>query len=233
MKRRINKIKNKILVQGGTDNELKDYEIRLNPDMSLSERVNGEVVSAGEQGGANLAVQYGLTNADIIITEYTDKNGMSAPPSMSSFLNEEIRKVEYKLTNTIEKIRVAQPGDTIATPGSENPPITIMLNYNWGEGDSFIAKVEEGEEYTLTATAKKSNNEQCGTFTFVYKNIGQGAFVVEQYYEAFDPEDITSPNDLYQVESYDNMIKFPINDGTGSYLSIRFQHNQWHKILWT
>lgn len=51
MKKRINTIKDKILVQGGTDNELKNHEIRLNSDFSLSERVNGSVRRLGVGGG--------------------------------------------------------------------------------------------------------------------------------------------------------------------------------------
>lgn len=47
MKKRIHTIDGKILVQGGTDNELKSNEIRVNADKTLTERVNGEVVSAG------------------------------------------------------------------------------------------------------------------------------------------------------------------------------------------
>lgn len=47
MKKRINTIKDKILVQGGTDNELKNHEIRLNSDFSFSERVGGKVVNVG------------------------------------------------------------------------------------------------------------------------------------------------------------------------------------------
>lgn len=47
MKKRINTIDGKILVQGGTDNELKSNEIRVNADKTLTERVNGEVVTIG------------------------------------------------------------------------------------------------------------------------------------------------------------------------------------------
>lgn len=47
MKKRINTIDGKILVQGGTDNELKSNEIRVNADKSLTERVNGEIVNVG------------------------------------------------------------------------------------------------------------------------------------------------------------------------------------------
>ena len=47
MKKRITTIDGKILVQGGTDNELKSNEIRVNADKTLTERVNGEVVTIG------------------------------------------------------------------------------------------------------------------------------------------------------------------------------------------
>jgi hypothetical protein len=54
MKKRINTIDGKILVQGGTDNELKSNEIRVNADKSLTERVNGEIVNVGGSGGGGL-----------------------------------------------------------------------------------------------------------------------------------------------------------------------------------
>jgi hypothetical protein len=54
MKKRINTIDGKILVQGGTDNELKSNEIRVNADKSLTERVNGEIVNVGGSGGAKI-----------------------------------------------------------------------------------------------------------------------------------------------------------------------------------
>ena len=50
MKKRINTIDGKILVQGGTDNELKSNEIRVNADKTLTERVDGKIVSAGGSG---------------------------------------------------------------------------------------------------------------------------------------------------------------------------------------
>lgn len=52
MKKRINTIDGKILVQGGTDNELKSNEIRVNADKTLTERVDGKIVSAGGGSGA-------------------------------------------------------------------------------------------------------------------------------------------------------------------------------------
>lgn len=54
MKKRINTIDGKILVQGGTDNELKSNEIRINADKSLTERVNGEIVNVGGGSGGGL-----------------------------------------------------------------------------------------------------------------------------------------------------------------------------------
>lgn len=54
MKKRINTIDGKILVQGGTDNELKSNEIRVNADKTLTERVNGEVVNVGGSTGGGL-----------------------------------------------------------------------------------------------------------------------------------------------------------------------------------
>lgn len=54
MKKRINTIDGKILVQGGTDNELKSNEIRVNADKSLTERVNGEIVNVGGSTGGGI-----------------------------------------------------------------------------------------------------------------------------------------------------------------------------------
>ena len=54
MKKRINTIDGKILVQGGTDNELKSNEIIVNADKTLTERVNGEVVNVGGGSGGGL-----------------------------------------------------------------------------------------------------------------------------------------------------------------------------------
>lgn len=57
MKKRIHTIDGKILVQGGTDNELKSNEIRVNADKSLTERVDGKVVSVGGSGtGGNVKI---------------------------------------------------------------------------------------------------------------------------------------------------------------------------------
>lgn len=52
MKKRIYTIDGKILVQGGTDNELKSNEIRINADKSMTERVNGEIVNVGGSSGS-------------------------------------------------------------------------------------------------------------------------------------------------------------------------------------
>lgn len=56
MKKRINTIDGKILVQGGTDNELKSNEIRVNADKTLTERVDGKIVSAGGGSGAGAKI---------------------------------------------------------------------------------------------------------------------------------------------------------------------------------
>ena len=53
MKKRINTIDGKILVQGGTDNELKSNEIRVNADKTLTERVDGKIVSVGGSGATD------------------------------------------------------------------------------------------------------------------------------------------------------------------------------------
>lgn len=55
MKKRINTIDGKILVQGGTDNELKSNEIRVNADKTLTERVDGKIVSVGSGSGSGVA----------------------------------------------------------------------------------------------------------------------------------------------------------------------------------
>ena len=62
MKKRINTIDGKILVQGGTDNELKSNEIRVNADKTLTERVDGKIVSAGGGSGSDGAKIVPLTN---------------------------------------------------------------------------------------------------------------------------------------------------------------------------
>lgn len=49
MKKRINTIKNKVLVQGGTNDELKEHEIRLNSDLSFTERINGKIVDSSSK----------------------------------------------------------------------------------------------------------------------------------------------------------------------------------------
>ena len=50
MKKRINTIKGKYIVQGGDDNTLKDNEIRINSDLTMTERVNGEIVNTSSSG---------------------------------------------------------------------------------------------------------------------------------------------------------------------------------------
>lgn len=96
MKKRINTIDGKILVQGGTDNELKSNEIRVNADKTLTERVDGKIVSAGGSGsgGAKIvplidqcrvtAVDYsGDPNADGNTT-LPDENGVFTTPAIET-----------------------------------------------------------------------------------------------------------------------------------------------------
>lgn len=88
MKKRINTIDGKILVQGGTDNELKSNEIRVNADKSLTERVNGEIVNVG---GGSTGGGLRLVTADDVTLELED--GMSGqktpiPFSTSIFLEQ-------------------------------------------------------------------------------------------------------------------------------------------------
>lgn len=85
MKKRINTIDGKILVQGGTDNELKSNEIRVNADKTLTERVDGKIVSAGGGSGGSLRpataddvlLMYGVEGPNGDVVEFS--NTISIP----------------------------------------------------------------------------------------------------------------------------------------------------------
>ena len=81
MKKRINTIDGKILVQGGTDNELKSNEIRVNADKSLTERVDGKIVSAGGSGSGgglrpatadDVLLMYGVEGPNGDVVEFSN-----------------------------------------------------------------------------------------------------------------------------------------------------------------
>lgn len=82
MKKRINTIDGKILVQGGTDNELKSNEIRVNADKSLTERVNGEIVNVGGGSGG------GLRPATADDIEVSMEKGMEGSSIIEDWANE-------------------------------------------------------------------------------------------------------------------------------------------------
>lgn len=77
MKKRINTIDGKILVQGGTDNELKSNEIRVNADKTLTERVNGEIVNVG--GGSTGGGLRPVTADDVTLELADGMSGQVTP----------------------------------------------------------------------------------------------------------------------------------------------------------
>ena len=96
MKKRIYTIDGKILVQGGTDNELKSNEIRVNADKTLTERVDGKVVSVGGSTGGGLRP----VTADDVTLELEDGQSRQITPipfATSIFLEQRQNlKVRYE-----------------------------------------------------------------------------------------------------------------------------------------
>ena len=107
MKKRINTIDGKILVQGGTDNELKSNEIRVNADKTLTERVNGEIVNVGGGSGGSLRP----ATADDVEIIFIDNLGEHTQPFSDvitlpadiglGFYNDESGKELYFGPNTV------------------------------------------------------------------------------------------------------------------------------------
>lgn len=110
MKKRINTIDGKILVQGGTDNELKSNEIRVNADKSLTERVNGEIVNVGgSTGGGSTGGGLRPVTADDFSSIYLYNNetgGMNATFSDTITLTEQTA-INIRLNN--KKADLVQP----------------------------------------------------------------------------------------------------------------------------
>ena len=98
MKKRINTIDGKILVQGGTDNELKSNEIRVNADKSLTERVDGKVVNVGGGAGGGLrpataddiqVALYKVSGGNSIIEDWTNELQIPSQASLDIYSKKE------------------------------------------------------------------------------------------------------------------------------------------------
>lgn len=99
MKKRINTIDGKILVQGGTDNELKSNEIRVNADKSLTERVNGEIVNVGGGSGGGLRP---VTADDVTLELEDGMSGQTTPiPFATSIFLEQRQNLIVKYEKEI------------------------------------------------------------------------------------------------------------------------------------
>lgn len=107
MKKRINTIDGKILVQGGTDNELKSNEIRVNADKSMTERVNGEIVNVGGSSGSGGGIRPVTAEDFSSITLYNSEAGsMDATFSDTITLTEQTT-ISIRLNN--KKAELVQP----------------------------------------------------------------------------------------------------------------------------
>lgn len=104
MKKRVHTIDGKILVQGGTDNELKSNEIRVNADKSLTERVNGEIVNVGGSGGELRPVT--ADDFSSIVLSNSEAGSMDATFSDTITLTEQTI-ISIKLNN--KKADLVQP----------------------------------------------------------------------------------------------------------------------------
>ena len=100
MKKRINTIDGKILVQGGTDNELKSNEIRVNADKTLTERVNGEIVNVGGSSGSGGGLRpataddiqvalYKVSGGNSIIEDWTNELQIPSQASLDIYSKKE------------------------------------------------------------------------------------------------------------------------------------------------
>lgn len=100
MKKRINTIDGKILVQGGTDNELKSNEIRVNADKTLTERVDGKIVNVGGGSGAG-----GIDNPDDYEQDLTliisNDDGDIESYDLEDLQEEDIVRYENKIPTTL------------------------------------------------------------------------------------------------------------------------------------
>lgn len=106
MKKRINTIDGKILVQGGTDNELKSNEIRVNADKTLTERVNGEIVNVGGSGGSGGGLRP-VTADDFQTISLFSEMGYIDSPFINSIQVQGNTRLIIKLNNT--KVDLVQP----------------------------------------------------------------------------------------------------------------------------
>lgn len=105
MKKRIHTIDGKILVQGGTDNELKDNEIRVNADKTLTERVNGEVVNVGGSTGGGIRPVTADDFSSIVLSN-SEAGSMDATFSDTITLTEQTT-IGIRLNN--KKAELVQP----------------------------------------------------------------------------------------------------------------------------
>lgn len=100
MKKRIHTIDGKILVQGGTDNELKSNEIRVNADKTLTERVNGEIVNVG--GGSTGGGLRPVTADDVTLELENGMSGQKTPiPFATSIFLEQRQNLVVKYEKEI------------------------------------------------------------------------------------------------------------------------------------
>lgn len=106
MKKRINTIDGKILVQGGTDNELKSNEIRVNADKTLTERVDGKIVSAGGSGSGGGIRPVTADDFSSIVLYNSEAGSMDATFSDTITLTEQTT-ISIKLNN--KKADLVQP----------------------------------------------------------------------------------------------------------------------------
>lgn len=98
MKKRINTIDGKILVQGGTDNELRSNEIRVNADKTLTERIDGKIVSAGGSSGTGGELR--PVTADDVILYNTNQFGEEELPFSNTIVVPENNGFGIKIKDT-------------------------------------------------------------------------------------------------------------------------------------
>lgn len=117
MKKRIHTIDGKILVQGGTDNELKSNEIRINSDKSMTERVNGEIVNVGGGQGGDIrpvtaedfsSIVLSNSEAGLMDATFSDTITLTEQTTISLKLN---NKKAYLVQPVKEECQLTYPGE--------------------------------------------------------------------------------------------------------------------------
>lgn len=254
MKKRINTIKNKVLVQGGTNDELKEHEIRLNSDLSFTERINGKIVdSSGDNGEQKLTLQYissiGTVSGDVSYSKIYDSNGNSADENNAKTIIYDPELIISQNTD-IECIKLAENDDIVLYPGISPKPPIVGVKITTIDSQNLIsttaAHIKYNEETVVERDVIVSENV-VGKFTYkiflgdrtedagihgtvVYHN----QIIIEQTYTQNDPDSIYTKDYILAGNGSSDYIKIqyeiPSNNGTGFIYSGNLKYSGFNKF---